>query len=87
MNHGHQTTAQTLAQALAPVTGTVTPLPATALTDKEFSTLQAQFALHGQTLSRLPGSVALYCSRWGMVKHLPTVEDAHRFLEQVGGDL
>lgn len=75
-----QPPSQTHSQSARPM-----PIPATVLTDKEFATLQAEFALCGQTLARLPGSTAMYCSRWGMVKHLPTVEDARRFLAQVGG--
>jgi hypothetical protein len=56
---------------------------------KEFTTLQAQFALRGHTLTRTnasDGSKSYFVSRWGMARHLPNLEARQRFLEQVGGD-
>ena len=57
---------------------------------KRFTTLQAQFALHGHTLHQSgpgdgPGPVSFMAERWGMVRYLPTLEDADKFLAQVGG--
>lgn len=57
---------------------------------KRFATLQAQFALHGHTLHQSgqndgPGPVSYMAERWGMARYLPTLEDAEKFLIQVGG--
>ena len=57
---------------------------------KRFATLQAQFAKHGHTLHQSgpgdgPGPVSYLAERWGMARHLPTLEDADRFLVQVSG--
>ena len=58
------------------------------MTEKEFATLQAAFALRGHTLHRHGGADAsggLYAVRWGLVRELPTADDARRFLAQIGG--
>ena len=55
---------------------------------KQFKTLQAQFALLGHTLhcSRNDsGPITYLAERWGMVRYLPTLADARRFLTQIGG--
>ena len=57
---------------------------------KRFATLQARFALLGHTLHQSspgdgPGPVSYLAERWGMARHLPTLEDADRFLVQVSG--
>ena len=57
---------------------------------KRFTTLQAQFAKHRHTLHQSgpgdgPGPVSYLAERWGMARHLPTLDDADRFLIQVGG--
>ncbi|CAN5154328.1 hypothetical protein BH10PSE16_BH10PSE16_43250 [soil metagenome] len=57
---------------------------------KRFATLQAQFALHGHTLHQSgpgdgPGPVSYLAEKWGMARHLPTLDDAEQFLIQVGG--
>lgn len=55
---------------------------------KEFSTLRAAFALNGHALHRSDpgdGPVTFWVERWGMVRHLPTIDAARRFLEQIGG--
>jgi hypothetical protein len=60
------------------------------LDDKEFATLQAAFALRGHILYRhsgAKGAAGLYAVRWGLIRDLPTAEDARRFLAQVGGKL
>ncbi len=60
------------------------------LTDKEFATLQASFALRGHALHRqdgAEGATGLYAVRWGLVRDLPTPDDARRFLAQIGGSL
>ena len=57
--------------------------------EKHFATLRAAFALQGHRLERTFHGVNLeptyYAERWGMVRHLPTLEDARRFLAQIGG--
>jgi len=57
--------------------------------EKQFSTFQAGFAMHGHRLERTFHSADIkptfYTERWGIVRHLPTLEDAHRFLAQIGG--
>ena len=57
---------------------------------KRFATLQARFALMGHTLHQSspgdgPGPVSYLAERWGMARYLPTLEDAEKFLVQVGG--
>ena len=56
--------------------------------DKDFKTLQAKFAMRGHQLVRsnpADGPVSLYAERSGMVRYLPTLDDARRFLAQIGG--
>ena len=58
--------------------------------DKLFLTLQAEFALLGHTLHQSgpndgPGPVSYMAERWGMVRYLPTLDDAALFLSQIGG--
>lgn len=56
--------------------------------NKAFVTLRAQFALRGHALYRtstVDGAVTYYAERWGQVRHLPTLDDAKRFLVQIGG--
>ena len=58
---------------------------------KRFTTLQAQYALHGHTLYKSgpgdgPGPVSYMAERWGMVRYLPTLDDADKFLMQIGGE-
>ncbi|MDZ4145391.1 MAG: hypothetical protein U1D29_12820 [Burkholderiales bacterium] len=56
--------------------------------EKQFVTLRAQFAMHGHTLHRThpaDGPVAFCAERWGLVRYLPTLDDARRFLAQIGG--
>jgi hypothetical protein len=58
--------------------------------DKAFETLRAAFALRGHTLhwtDPTDGPVTFWAERWGLVKHLPTIDAARRFLEQIGGRL
>ena len=58
--------------------------------DKRFKTLQAQFAILGQSLQRTEskdGAVTYFATRWGLVRYLPTLEAAQRFLVQIGGAL
>lgn len=62
--------------------------PTSERNDKAFSTLRAAFALKGQTLHRThpaDGPVSYWAERWGLVRHLPTIDAARRFLEQIGG--
>lgn len=55
---------------------------------KEFATLAAGFALAGHTLRRSDpkdGAVSYWAERWGLVRHLPTIDAVRRFLDQIGG--
>lgn len=57
---------------------------------KRFTTLQAKFALQGHALHKSgpddgPGPVSYMAERWGLVRYLPTLDDADRFLAQIGG--
>lgn len=57
---------------------------------KEFATLAAGFALAGHALHRSDpkdGTVTYWAERWGLVRYLPTIDAARRFLEQIGGRL
>ncbi len=56
--------------------------------NKVFATLRAQFALRGHALHRtssVDGAATYYAERWGLVRDLPTLEDAQQFLTQIGG--
>mgnify|MGYP003380742507 CR=1 FL=1 len=56
--------------------------------EKQYATLRAQFAFHGHALHRTSptdGPVSYYAERWGLVRYLPTLDDARRFLAQIGG--
>jgi hypothetical protein len=55
-----------------------------------FSTLQAQFAKHGHTLHQPgpgdgSGPASYLAEKWGMVRYLPTLADAEKFLVKIGG--
>ena len=55
---------------------------------KEFKTLAAGFALAGHTLRRSDpkdGALSYWAERWGLVRYLPTIDAARRFLDQIGG--
>ena len=70
-------------------TDTVT-VPNLATTDKVFQSMRAAFALHGHALHRTDlhdGAVTYWAERWGLVRYLPTIDTARRFLEQIGGRL
>lgn len=51
--------------------------------DKEFATVQAQFALKGHALVRVVDSYAAH--KWGLVRYLPTWADVLDFRDQIGG--
>ena len=56
--------------------------------EKQFATLRAQFVLHGHALHRTSptdGAASYYAECWGLVRYLPTLDDARRFLAQIGG--
>lgn len=56
--------------------------------EKQFATLRAQFAMQGHALHRTSpddGPVSYMAERWGLVRYLPTLDDARRFLAQIGG--
>jgi len=53
---------------------------------KRFATLKAQFAKQGHVLHQSgPGPVSYLAEKWGMARYLPTLDDAEKFLIQVGG--
>jgi hypothetical protein len=57
-------------------------------TEKQFSTLQAQFAIHGHALHRtnsIAGPATHFAERWGQVRHLETLHDVEQFLARIGG--
>ena len=57
---------------------------------QDFKTLAAGFAQTGHTLhrtDRTDGAVTYWAARWGLVRYLPTIDAARRFLEQIGGRL
>lgn len=65
-------------------------VPYTVHPDKVFHTLRAAYALHGHALHRTDptdGTVTYRAERWGLVRYLPTIDTARKFLEQIGGRL
>ncbi len=57
-------------------------------TQKQFATLRAQFAMQGHALHQTnptDGPVSYMAERWGLIQHLPSLDDARRFLAQIGG--
>ena len=64
--------------------------PTTDAEGKAFRTLAAGFAQAGHTLHRTDakdGTVTYWAARWGLVRFLPTIDAARRFLDQLGGRL
>jgi hypothetical protein len=62
--------------------------PTAERSEKEFRTLRAAYALAGHALHRSDpgdGPVTFWAERWGLVRHLPTIDAVRRFLEQIGG--
>ncbi len=58
--------------------------------DKVFHSLRAAFALHGHALYRADpkdGTVTYWAERWGLVRHLTSIDRARQFLIQIGGRL
>lgn len=58
------------------------------LTDKEFSTWQARFALLGQRLTRsnpIDGPEVYFVTRWGMAKEIHTFMELQTFYFKLGG--
>ena len=57
---------------------------------KAFSTLVAGFASKGYSLQRTDaddGPVTYFTTRWGLVRCLHSLDDAQRYLAQIGGAL
>lgn len=57
---------------------------------KEFETMRARYALRGHALHRADrqdGPATFWAERWGVVQYLPTIDDARRFLDYIGGRL
>ncbi len=64
--------------------------PTAARSDKDFLSLRTAFENHGHTLHRSnpsDGPATYWAARWGLLRHLPTIDAARRFLEQIGGRL
>lgn len=58
--------------------------------DKVFFRLRAAFALKGHNLYHTDPAdepVTFWAERWGLVRHLPTIDAVRCFLEQIGGRL
>jgi hypothetical protein len=73
-----------------PTAGAINDLdfPTESRPGKAFETLRAAFAMQGHTLHRTDpadGRVTYWAERWGMVRHLPTLQDAALFLAKIGG--
>ena len=69
---------------------TGTDFPTTDEQGQAFKTLVACFAQAGHNLHRTDakdGSVTYWAARWGLVRYLPTIDAARRFLDQIGGRL
>jgi hypothetical protein len=59
-------------------------------TDKAFASLRAAYALKGHSLHRADpndSGAAYWVERWGLVKLIPTIDAARRFLDVIGGRL
>lgn len=62
--------------------------PDTTSEDKRFATLAAQYALSGHSLIRAQtseGSAPYYCSRWGWIRPVASLEHAEQLLQQIAG--
>ena len=58
--------------------------------DEVFHSMRAAFALHGQALHRTDpkdGTMTYWTERLGLIRHLPNIDTARQFLEQIGGRL
>ena len=69
--------------------GLATPIHAE-IEAERFARLRSECAKHGHTLHLAipadgPSPVTYLAERWGMARHLPTLDDADKFLLQVGG--
>jgi hypothetical protein len=56
--------------------------------DKAFKTMAATLVLQGHALTRgnpSDGHVTYCVTRWGHVRHLPTLDDVKAFVYQIGG--
>jgi hypothetical protein len=55
--------------------------------DKEaFTTLACQFASTGHSLHYVENSNSFYAERWGHARHFATLDEARKFLVQIGGN-
>lgn len=56
--------------------------------EKRFATLAARYALAGHSLIRSQpgeGLAPYYCTRWGYLRPLQSLDGAEQFLEQIAG--
>ncbi len=75
-----------------PTAGAINDLhfPTATRPGKALETLRAPFALQGHSLrqtEQADGPVSYWTERWGLVRYLPTPQDAPLFLAQIGGRL
>lgn len=64
--------------------------PSTVRTGRAISKLSAEIARKSHALRRAvtnDGAVNFCVERWGLVRHLPTVDAVRRFLDQIGSRL
>lgn len=64
--------------------------PTSERSDKAFSELRTALEQQGHALHRSnpsDGPTSYWATRWGLARHLPTIDAARRFLEQIGGRL
>jgi len=65
-------------------------LPTAQRGDQAFTALRTAYAMRGHDLHRTAdtdGATTYWAARWGLVRYLPTIDAARRFLEQIGGRL
>ena len=67
------------------------PVPNSPDIDKVFHSLWAADAWYSHMLQRCTDpnddAVTYWAERWGLVRYLPTLDDAEKFLAQIGGSL
>ena len=59
-------------------------------TDKDFHALRSAYAQQGHHLHSVTskdGATTYWAERWGLVRYLPSLQDAALFLAQIGGRL
>lgn len=86
--HGHEPGIDTPVQV--PRATPAGPRTALESDGKLLGKLRAAFALRGHCLHSMlseDGTQSFNVQRWGLVRHLATVDDVRRFLAQIGGEI